>query len=84
MTTYRSRRKPAYTPAPARGDCPTGKVQFATRKQARRGARFRSLDRLSVYRCEECAFFHLGHLPDRVRNGEVDKDAWRNALRGNA
>jgi hypothetical protein len=64
-----------YVPPPARGDCPTGKVQFASRKQARRGARFRSV-RLSAYDCDQCAFWHLGHLPTRVRNGEIDKDAW--------
>ena len=73
-----------YTPAPARGSCPSGKVQFATRKQARRGAKFRaSLGRVSAYKCGQCAFWHLGHLPERVRNGEVDKDAWLRA-KGNA
>lgn len=67
-----------YTPPPAHGSCPSGKVQFATRKQARRGAKFRAV-RLSVYRCERCGWYHLGHLPDRVRNGEVDKGAWLRA-----
>lgn len=67
-----------YVPAPARGDCPSGKVQFATRKQARRGAKFRAV-RLAAYRCGDCGWWHLGHLPERVRNGEVDKDAWLRA-----
>lgn len=64
-----------YTPAPARGDCPSGKVQFATRKQARRGTRYRAA-RMSAYRCERCGWWHAGHLPVRVRNGDVDKAAW--------
>jgi hypothetical protein len=51
-------------------------VQFATRKQARKGARFRSLSDLAAYKCDRCEFWHLGHLPARVRNGEVDKAAW--------
>ncbi len=72
-----------YTPAPARGDCPSGKVQFATRKQAKRGRRFRGLTDVRAYRCGDCAFWHLGHVPQRVRNGEVDKSAWLRA-KGNA
>jgi hypothetical protein len=73
-----------YVPPPARGDCPSGKVQFATRKQARRGARFRAIKGVGVYRCDECSWWHLGHLPDRVRNGEVDKAAWIRSKGSNA
>jgi hypothetical protein len=72
-----------YTIPPARGDCPSGKVQFATRKQAKKGARFRSLSGLAAYKCGECEFWHLGHVPARVRNGGVDKDAWLRS-KGNA
>jgi hypothetical protein len=68
-----------YTPAPARGDCPSGKVQFATRKQAKVTRKWRGLKGLAIYRCEACGWLHLGHLPSRVRNGEVDKDAWLRA-----
>lgn len=67
-----------YTPSPARGDCPTGKVQFATRKQAKATRQYRALKGIAVYRCE-CGWYHLGHLPARVRNGEVGKDAWLRA-----
>lgn len=70
-----------FTPSAARGDCSTGKVQFANRKQAKRGRRFRNLEGVSVYRCTECDWFHLGHLPKRVKNGEVDKSAWLKATR---
>lgn len=74
----RARTSGTYVPPPARGDCPTGKVQFASRKQARRGARFRAIS-LSAYRCGDCDWWHLGHVPQRVRNGEVDKGAWLRA-----
>lgn len=65
--------------APARGSCPTGKVQFATRKSARRYRRKMGSGPVSVYDCPECEFFHLGHLPARVRTGEVDKAEWLRA-----
>jgi hypothetical protein len=84
MSTFRARRKPVYVPPPARGSCPSGKVQFASRKQARKGARFRSLSGLSVFKCDRCEFFHLGHLPQRVRNGEIDKAAWLETKARNA
>jgi hypothetical protein len=83
MTTYRARPSGVYIPPPARGSCPTGKVQFASRKQARRGAKYRSIS-LSAYRCEDCDWWHLGHLPQRVRNGEVDKAAWLETKARNA
>lgn len=66
----------AYVPPPAHGSCRSGKVQFATRKQARQGRRTIADSSLTIYRCGECDWFHLGHLPQRVRNGEVDKAVW--------
>lgn len=67
--------------APAgRGDCPTGKVQYSTRGQAKGSARRRNDNTLSAYRCAQCDWFHLGHKPQRVRNGEVDKAAWIDAI----
>lgn len=66
-----------YTPPPGRGRCPTGKVCFATRKQARQSRRkVSSSDPIGIYRCPACDWFHLGHKPQRVRNGEIDKSAW--------
>lgn len=76
---HRKRTGGTYTPPAGRGSCPTGKVQFATRKQARWGRRDGAT--LSVYRCTDCDWWHLGHLPQRVRNGAVDKDAWLNSTR---
>jgi hypothetical protein len=51
--------------------CPTRKRRFMTRKAARKAARDwqvgtgrrRTTRRLSVYRCELCGYFHLGHAP---------------------
>lgn len=65
-----------YVPRPARGDCPTGKVQYSKRKQAKARAREMNDSALGVYRCGDCDWFHVGHRPQRVRNGEVDKAAW--------
>lgn len=74
----------AYIPAPARGDCPSGKVQYASRKQAKAWAKkaHRAGDPMGAYPCGDCGWFHIGHKPTRVRNGEVDKDAWLRATRG--
>lgn len=71
-----------YEPPPARGECPSGKVQYATRKQARRDARRLRGDNLAVYPCPTCEWFHLGHRPQRVRNGDIDKAAWLNEIGG--
>lgn len=76
MSSRRSRTGTAYVPPPARGDCPTRKVQFANRKQAKAGARNLNDSALGVYRCPSCDWFHVGHKPQRVRNGEIDKGDW--------
>lgn len=76
-----SGQRGSYVPAPARGDCPSGKVQYASRKQARRDAS-RIAGRIGVFNCPDCDWFHLGHLPQRVRNGEIDKPAWQAAIGG--
>jgi hypothetical protein len=68
--------------APAgRGDCPTGKVQYSTRRQAKSSARRRNRTDLAAYPCDQCDWFHLGHKPQRVRNGDIDKNAWLAASR---
>ncbi len=63
--------------APAgRGECPTGKVQFSTRKQARVARSKTARGELNIYRCPSCGWLHLGHLPQYVRDGTVGKDDW--------
>jgi len=68
----------SYEPLPARGACPSGKVQYANRKQAKiaRARHPRSRTKLRVYRCPDCGWVHLGHQPDNVRNGTYDKADW--------
>ena len=61
--------------------CRTGKVQYWNRKQARAKAKRLHDNALGAYKCPYCGWFHIGHKPDHVRNGEVDKDAWLNATR---
>lgn len=76
MSKHSPRNHGRYVLPPARGDCPTGKVQFANRKQARRAARAMQDSALGVYDCPRCDNWHIGHMPERVRRGEVDKAAW--------
>ncbi len=59
------------------------KWKFYTRAEARRARRNLYGRRrghhdgpLSIYRCPTCDFYHLGHLPARVRNGALDKDRY--------
>jgi hypothetical protein len=59
-----------------RGNCPSHKVAYASRAQAKKSARKHQDKSLGVYRCLDCDWFHLGHKPQRVRNGEIDKDDW--------
>lgn len=66
---------------PARGSCSSGKVQFATRKQAKAAARTYRDAGLGAYPCDDCSWFHIGHTPQRVRNGDVPKSAWLDATR---
>lgn len=54
-------------------DC--GKLRYLTRAHAKRVARRisrRRGGRLNAYRCGE--FFHIGHLPDGVRHGDLSRD----------
>lgn len=56
--------------------CPTGKRAYATKaaaKDARRWFQRRGGDLLSAYRCEHCSCFHLGHIPDAVRRGDISR-----------
>lgn len=54
--------------------CPeTGKSTFITRKDARHARRTMGKPgaELNAYRCDACGYWHLGHLPDVVQNGDV-------------
>lgn len=51
------------------GTCPsTGKRQFLTKKAARVIRGRMGEHGLSVYRCEDCEHWHLGHHGDRTRD----------------
>lgn len=50
-----------------------------TAKKARTQLRSsgKSDGRVQAYICDYCGFFHLGHIPQGVRSGRVDKAEWR-------
>ncbi|WP_416565111.1 hypothetical protein [Nocardia testacea] len=55
--------------------CPTcEKRRYITRRDARRVARTLPGNHISTYECEELPGWHIGHLPNRVRWGEVTRD----------
>lgn len=50
--------------------CPTGKVRYWSRNDAKK-ARVQMRDRgLNAYDCPLCDFWHLGRLPARVKHGK--------------
>jgi hypothetical protein len=51
---------------------PCGKRLYTSRKLAKQAADRRPAERLREYRCPvQPGFFHIGHLPQRVRTGDV-------------
>lgn len=61
------------------GECECGKRGYLTRKEAKRVARrlYPGDSGLNAYRCLTYPdFFHLGHLRDQVRHGEVDRSIY--------
>lgn len=56
--------------------CPTEKRSYASRKEARR-ARRHLTEPLSVYPCELCTEFHLGHAAYDVKRGNIARAAMR-------
>jgi predicted RNA-binding Zn-ribbon protein involved in translation (DUF1610 family) len=60
--------------------CPTGKLAYTKRAEAREHARrlkrSRSHDGAGVrpYVCPSCGFWHVGHLPPEVMRGELTAD----------
>lgn len=65
---------------------PCGKIPYVSRKAARRDAHRRivpSGGRMRAYRCERCPYWHVGHLPDLVRTGQLTStEFYRLAARG--
>lgn len=56
--------------------CPgCGKRGYYSRKAARKAAQAASLRGLNAYRCKvwDEELWHLGHLPDPVRDGKTDR-----------
>jgi hypothetical protein len=66
----------SYVPPPAPGNCPSGKWQYANKRQARNARRRLNDTSLRIYRCPDYSWLHIGHIPQRVRNGDIDKAAW--------
>lgn len=60
-----------------------GKVIHLTRKAARRAARETPAGgRCRAYPCpSNPEHWHIGHLPDAVRSGQIDRDRYRDHLR---
>lgn len=58
------------------------KVKYDTKADARR-VRKRMFGRghvdgkLNAYRCQFCGWWHLGHMPQAVRNGQLNKASWK-------
>ena len=53
------------------GSCPSGKREYPSRRSAKvHSARLRSQG-VREYQCEQCGAWHVGHLPARVRRGEL-------------
>lgn len=51
-----------------------GKIPYLSRKDARRDSHRRvvpAAGRMRAYRCENCPYWHVGHLPWLVRKGEL-------------
>lgn len=62
-------------------ECECQKVRFMSRRSAKTAAgKLRAqMGRMSAYRCPTSLgeVWHIGHLPPRVRNGQVSLDDWR-------
>lgn len=69
------------------GVCDCGKRIWPDRKTARKVARIIPAggDRPRAYRClDHPDRWHIGHLPEAVQRGEIDRDAYRAVLPGGA
>lgn len=56
-----------------------GKLSYSTRKEARRTSRRLTRGhngRMRAYRCTYCRRWHMGHLTDLVRNGQLTQSEY--------
>ena len=61
----------------AAGSCgPCGKRAYPSRREARARAKQIPGTHMNAYRCPHGAGWHLGHLPDDVRHGDLPKDEY--------
>lgn len=56
----------------------TGKKMWSSRQQAKLVARrVNPGQHMSAYRCEGCDWFHIGHMPQIVKAGDLDRGELR-------
>lgn len=53
----------------------TGKRMWSSRRRAKLTARrVNPGEHMSAYECESCHWWHIGHMPEAVRSGDVPRD----------
>lgn len=60
----------------ATNGCSTGKRAWSTRKGAKTAMatyKRQGGDAMSPYRCDECDCWHMGHLPQAVKDGRITR-----------
>lgn len=69
------KRDSAGTPIPGGSICPTtGKRMWSSRRQVKLTARrVNPGEHMSAYRCPACDWWHIGHMPNAVRTGDLDR-----------
>lgn len=63
--------------------CPVHqKKSYLSRREARQAARrLYPEERMNAYPCKaDDRYWHFGHLPDALRQGEIDRDIYREGL----
>lgn len=67
---------PARIPRWTTSTCPSGKRGYSVKADARRvaSAMRREGSKVRAYLCDRCPNFHVGHLPQAVRDGEVSAE----------
>lgn len=62
------------------GVCSSGKRGFPERRGAKEAARHVAKtaggDKPRAYLCDDCGYWHMGHLPDAVMRGEISAAGW--------
>lgn len=57
-----------------------GKYAYETRAKVKSRARLQAGQKLNIYRCGD--YWHMGHLPQSVRNGALSKTDYEATKRG--